>query len=140
MGGAKAKFKYLTGYGSRASPLAISCLVLPNARVTSQAPVLLFLMIFLIDLLQGLPGDRATVPCTLLPIFLMITHPLDLVTFWGSLREEPKASSPCNLFLFPLQPLQEARKFFVITFLGSIIWIAMFSYLMVWWAHQVSGQ
>ncbi|XP_021028817.1 sodium/potassium/calcium exchanger 1 isoform X2 [Mus caroli] len=32
---------------------------------------------------------------------------------------------------------QESRKFFVITFLGSIIWIAMFSYLMVWWAHQV---
>ncbi|XP_011361612.1 sodium/potassium/calcium exchanger 1 isoform X2 [Pteropus vampyrus] len=31
----------------------------------------------------------------------------------------------------------ESRKFFVITFLGSIIWIAMFSYLMVWWAHQV---
>ncbi|XP_067607115.1 sodium/potassium/calcium exchanger 1 isoform X1 [Pseudorca crassidens] len=31
----------------------------------------------------------------------------------------------------------EARKFFVITFLGSIMWIAMFSYLMVWWAHQV---
>ncbi|XP_042543663.1 sodium/potassium/calcium exchanger 1 isoform X3 [Dipodomys spectabilis] len=32
---------------------------------------------------------------------------------------------------------EESRKFFVITFLGSIIWIAMFSYLMVWWAHQV---
>ncbi|XP_043775817.1 sodium/potassium/calcium exchanger 1 isoform X3 [Cervus elaphus] len=31
----------------------------------------------------------------------------------------------------------EAKKFFVITFLGSILWIAMFSYLMVWWAHQV---
>ncbi|XP_045679134.1 sodium/potassium/calcium exchanger 1 isoform X2 [Phyllostomus hastatus] len=31
----------------------------------------------------------------------------------------------------------ESRKFFVITFLGSIIWIATFSYLMVWWAHQV---
>ncbi|XP_058150341.1 sodium/potassium/calcium exchanger 1 [Dasypus novemcinctus] len=30
-----------------------------------------------------------------------------------------------------------SRKFFVITFLGSIVWIAMFSYLMVWWAHQV---
>lgn len=24
------------------------------------------------------------------------------------------------------------------TFLGSILWIAVFSYLMVWWAHQVS--
>lgn len=26
------------------------------------------------------------------------------------------------------------RKYFVLTFLGSIVWIAVFSYLMVWWA------
>uniref|UniRef100_A0A3B5AVQ6 Sodium/potassium/calcium exchanger 1 n=1 Tax=Stegastes partitus TaxID=144197 RepID=A0A3B5AVQ6_9TELE len=32
---------------------------------------------------------------------------------------------------------QKSRKFFVFTFLGSILWIAVFSYLMVWWAHQV---
>ncbi|XP_054631184.1 sodium/potassium/calcium exchanger 1-like isoform X2 [Dunckerocampus dactyliophorus] len=32
---------------------------------------------------------------------------------------------------------QTSRKFFVVTFLGSILWIAIFSYLMVWWAHQV---
>uniref|UniRef100_A0A3B4YMI6 Sodium/potassium/calcium exchanger 1 n=1 Tax=Seriola lalandi dorsalis TaxID=1841481 RepID=A0A3B4YMI6_SERLL len=32
---------------------------------------------------------------------------------------------------------QKSRKFFVGTFLGSIMWIAIFSYLMVWWAHQV---
>ncbi|XP_061921938.1 sodium/potassium/calcium exchanger 2-like isoform X1 [Entelurus aequoreus] len=30
-----------------------------------------------------------------------------------------------------------AKKFFPISFLGSICWIAAFSYLMVWWAHQV---
>nr|XP_032831574.1 sodium/potassium/calcium exchanger 2-like [Petromyzon marinus] len=30
-----------------------------------------------------------------------------------------------------------ARQYFVVTFLGSIVWIALFSYLMVWWAHQV---
>ncbi|XP_065268333.1 sodium/potassium/calcium exchanger 1 [Emys orbicularis] len=30
-----------------------------------------------------------------------------------------------------------SRNFFAITFLGAIIWIAAFSYLMVWWAHQV---
>ncbi|XP_034425378.1 sodium/potassium/calcium exchanger 2-like isoform X7 [Hippoglossus hippoglossus] len=30
-----------------------------------------------------------------------------------------------------------AKKFFPISFLGSITWIAGFSYLMVWWAHQV---
>lgn len=33
---------------------------------------------------------------------------------------------------------KKSRKFFVVTFLGSILWIAVFSYLMVWWAHQVS--
>ncbi|XP_075450796.1 sodium/potassium/calcium exchanger 2 isoform X2 [Ascaphus truei] len=30
-----------------------------------------------------------------------------------------------------------SRKFFPLTFFGSITWIAIFSYLMVWWAHQV---
>ncbi|XP_041842338.1 sodium/potassium/calcium exchanger 2-like isoform X2 [Melanotaenia boesemani] len=30
-----------------------------------------------------------------------------------------------------------SKKFFPITFLGAICWIAIFSYLMVWWAHQV---
>ncbi|XP_044283864.1 sodium/potassium/calcium exchanger 2 isoform X1 [Varanus komodoensis] len=30
-----------------------------------------------------------------------------------------------------------AKKFFPLTFFGSISWIAAFSYLMVWWAHQV---
>ncbi|XP_056595461.1 sodium/potassium/calcium exchanger 2-like isoform X2 [Triplophysa dalaica] len=32
---------------------------------------------------------------------------------------------------------ETSRKFFPLTFLGSISWIAVFSYLMVWWAHQV---
>ncbi|KAK9516633.1 hypothetical protein VZT92_024553 [Zoarces viviparus] len=32
---------------------------------------------------------------------------------------------------------QKSRKFFAVTFLGSIMWIGVFSYLMVWWAHQV---
>uniref|UniRef100_A0A8C7B5I7 Solute carrier family 24 member 2 n=1 Tax=Neovison vison TaxID=452646 RepID=A0A8C7B5I7_NEOVI len=35
-------------------------------------------------------------------------------------------------------PGRSSRKFFPITFFGSISWIAVFSYLMVWWAHQVS--
>ncbi|XP_072320754.1 sodium/potassium/calcium exchanger 1-like [Eucyclogobius newberryi] len=30
-----------------------------------------------------------------------------------------------------------SRRFFSLTFLGSILWIGVFSYLMVWWAHQV---
>ncbi|XP_034544383.1 sodium/potassium/calcium exchanger 2 [Notolabrus celidotus] len=32
---------------------------------------------------------------------------------------------------------ETSAKFFPITFLGAIGWIAFFSYLMVWWAHQV---
>ncbi|XP_056136352.1 sodium/potassium/calcium exchanger 2-like [Lampris incognitus] len=32
---------------------------------------------------------------------------------------------------------ESSTRFFPITFLGSICWIAFFSYLMVWWAHQV---
>ncbi|XP_029000266.1 sodium/potassium/calcium exchanger 1-like isoform X2 [Betta splendens] len=31
----------------------------------------------------------------------------------------------------------ESRKYFAATFVGCILWIAVFSYLMVWWAHQV---
>ncbi|KAM9861149.1 sodium/potassium/calcium exchanger 1-like [Aulostomus maculatus] len=30
-----------------------------------------------------------------------------------------------------------SRRYFAMTFFGSILWIAVFSYLMVWWAHQV---
>ncbi|KAI3377347.1 hypothetical protein L3Q82_008548 [Scortum barcoo] len=30
-----------------------------------------------------------------------------------------------------------SRRYFVVTFLGSIMWIGVFSYLMVWWAHQI---
>nr|AWC68277.1 solute carrier family 24 member 2 [Arizona elegans] len=30
-----------------------------------------------------------------------------------------------------------SKKFFPLTFFGAISWIAVFSYLMVWWAHQV---
>ncbi|XP_071464508.1 sodium/potassium/calcium exchanger 1 [Marmota flaviventris] len=60
---------------------------------------------------------------------------------------ETRQKQAIYLFLLPIVlPLwltvpdvrrQESKKLFVITFLGSIIWIAMFSYLMVWWAHQV---
>jgi hypothetical protein len=32
-----------------------------------------------------------------------------------------------------------ARKFFPITFIGSILWIAAYSYLMVWWA-TIAGE
>ncbi|XP_045889573.1 sodium/potassium/calcium exchanger 1-like isoform X2 [Micropterus dolomieu] len=30
-----------------------------------------------------------------------------------------------------------SRRYFAVTFIGSILWIGVFSYLMVWWAHQV---
>ena len=69
---------------------------------------------------------------------LSIAPPADHVTDSVVPSEKPTTICVCNLFLFLFK--QEARKFFVITFLGSIVWIAMFSYLMVWWAHQVSVQ
>ncbi|NWX57219.1 NCKX1 protein, partial [Promerops cafer] len=60
---------------------------------------------------------------------------------------ESRTKQAIYLFLFPIVfPLwstlpdvrnPESKKFFVITFFGSIFWIAAFSYLMVWWAHQV---
>ncbi|NXX45929.1 NCKX1 protein, partial [Tricholaema leucomelas] len=60
---------------------------------------------------------------------------------------ETRKKQAIYLFLFPIVfPLwstlpdvrnPDYKKFFVITFFGSIIWIAVFSYLMVWWAHQV---
>ncbi|GMR59396.1 hypothetical protein PMAYCL1PPCAC_29591, partial [Pristionchus mayeri] len=31
----------------------------------------------------------------------------------------------------------EMRKFFPLTFIGSILWIALYSYLMVWWANVI---
>ncbi|XP_067285077.1 sodium/potassium/calcium exchanger 2-like isoform X8 [Pseudorasbora parva] len=50
-------------------------------------------------------------------IILPIVFPL-----WITLPDVRKSSS---------------KKFFPVTFLGAICWIAAFSYLMVWWAHQV---
>ncbi|XP_030354249.1 sodium/potassium/calcium exchanger 1 [Strigops habroptila] len=60
---------------------------------------------------------------------------------------ETRKKQAIYLFLFPIVfPLwstlpdvrnPDSKKFFVITFFGSILWIAVFSYLMVWWAHQV---
>ncbi|NWU37724.1 NCKX1 protein, partial [Hylia prasina] len=60
---------------------------------------------------------------------------------------ESRTKQAIYLFLFPIVfPLwstlpdvrnPESKRFFVITFFGSILWIAAFSYLMVWWAHQV---
>ncbi|XP_046720114.1 sodium/potassium/calcium exchanger 1 isoform X1 [Silurus meridionalis] len=73
----------------------------------------------------------------------------------GEENEEPlslewpdtKRKQATYLFLLPIVfPLwltvpdvrnPASRKYFAITFLGSIVWIAIFSYLMVWWAHQV---
>ncbi|XP_028305345.1 sodium/potassium/calcium exchanger 1-like [Gouania willdenowi] len=32
---------------------------------------------------------------------------------------------------------EKNRKFFILTFVGSSVWIAVFLYLIVWWGHQV---
>ncbi|XP_069480347.1 sodium/potassium/calcium exchanger 1 isoform X2 [Ambystoma mexicanum] len=60
---------------------------------------------------------------------------------------ETKRKQATYLFLLPIVfPLwltvpdvrsPKYQKYFALTFLGSIMWIAIFSYLMVWWAHQV---
>lgn len=34
-------------------------------------------------------------------------------------------------------PIQSSRKWYPITFVASILWIAFFSYLMVWWANTI---
>lgn len=56
-------------------------------------------------------------------------------TVLGYTFNEPKMTDICDLFF----SLFSARKFFPITFIGSILWIAGFSYLMVWWA-TITGE
>jgi len=64
----------------------------------------------------------------------------------------PTDSLPKAIIYFVLLPIvfplwltlpdtrkQSSRKFFAISFFGSILWIAAFSYLMVWWA-TVTGK
>ncbi len=51
-------------------------------------------------------------------IAYLLTFPL-IFPLWLTLPDTRKA---------------ESRKYFIITFAGSIMWIAIFSYLMVWWA------
>ncbi|XP_054474556.1 sodium/potassium/calcium exchanger 1-like [Anoplopoma fimbria] len=60
---------------------------------------------------------------------------------------ETRSKQATYLFLLPIVfPLwltlpdvrnPEAKRYFAISFIGSILWIGVFSYLMVWWAHQV---
>nr|XP_009499226.1 PREDICTED: sodium/potassium/calcium exchanger 2-like [Phalacrocorax carbo] len=52
-------------------------------------------------------------------------------------RDTGKVCCPEALEAPAQQKVESSRKFFPITFFGSISWIAFFSYLMVWWAHQV---
>ena len=64
--------------------------------------------------------------------------------YWKLLRIKASAkSSNCKRKLSASSPVcvfQASRKFFAVTFMGSILWIGVFSYLMVWWAHQVRGR
>ncbi|XP_071743688.1 sodium/potassium/calcium exchanger Nckx30C isoform X8 [Lepeophtheirus salmonis] len=71
------------------------------------------------------------------------SHPLDL-----SWPDTTRERITYILFLPIILPLwltlpdtrkSSARKYYPITFLGSILWIAAFSYLMVWWA-TISGK
>ncbi|OZC08272.1 K+-dependent Na+/Ca+ exchanger family protein [Onchocerca flexuosa] len=40
-------------------------------------------------------------------------------------------------YTLPDSKNSSSRKYFVITFVGSILWIAFFSYLMIWWAKVI---
>lgn len=40
-----------------------------------------------------------------------------------------------SYFFFPSRCVLLGKRFFVVTFTGSILWIAAYSYLMVWWAN-----
>lgn len=42
-------------------------------------------------------------------------------------------------FTLPDTKNEKKKKWFVVTFIGSILWIAVFSYLMVWWATRTGG-
>ncbi|XP_056268115.1 sodium/potassium/calcium exchanger 1-like isoform X2 [Pseudoliparis swirei] len=60
---------------------------------------------------------------------------------------ETRRKQATYLFLLPIVfPLwltlpdvrnPESRQYFACSFVGSILWIGVFSYMMVWWAHQV---
>ena len=50
-----------------------------------------------------------------------------------------KIECSVHLYSSPCTRKPESKKFFAITFIGSILWIAVFSYLMVWWA-TVTGE
>ncbi|XP_072260484.1 sodium/potassium/calcium exchanger 2 isoform X2 [Pyxicephalus adspersus] len=68
-------------------------------------------------------------------------HPLSLA--WPTNKRKRAVYLAVLPIVFPLWITlpdvrnTSSRKFFPITFFGSITWIAIFSYLMVWWAHQV---
>ncbi|KAM3938362.1 sodium/potassium/calcium exchanger 2 isoform 2-T2 [Leptodactylus fuscus] len=68
-------------------------------------------------------------------------HPLTLA--WPAKKRKRAVYLAVLPIVFPLWITlpdvrnPSSRKFFPITFFGSIGWIAVFSYLMVWWAHQV---
>ncbi|XP_069818140.1 sodium/potassium/calcium exchanger 2 isoform X2 [Dendropsophus ebraccatus] len=68
-------------------------------------------------------------------------HPLSLA--WPAKKRKRAVYLAVLPIVFPLWITlpdvrnASSRKFFPLTFFGSITWIAVFSYLMVWWAHQV---
>ncbi|XP_040273159.1 sodium/potassium/calcium exchanger 2 [Bufo bufo] len=68
-------------------------------------------------------------------------HPLTLA--WPTKKRKRAVYLAVLPIVFPLWITlpdvrnASSRKFYPVTFFGSIAWIAVFSYLMVWWAHQV---
>ena len=58
--------------------------------------------------------------------------------FWGKLWYLVKLPI-CVLLYYTLADVREdtARAYFVWTFFGSIVWVAVFSYMMVWWTTVI---
>ncbi|KAJ8339775.1 hypothetical protein SKAU_G00344080 [Synaphobranchus kaupii] len=109
---------------------------------------------------NGVPGHTDKNLPNSSTVEVEVTPPMNGTAGQETSEEEEDADQPLSLawpdthrkriiyllifpIVFPLWiTLPDVRKdtsikFFPITFLGAISWIAAFSYLMVWWAHQV---
>ncbi|XP_072038731.1 sodium/potassium/calcium exchanger 2-like [Amphiura filiformis] len=70
-----------------------------------------------------------------------VDEPLDLS--WPKTLKQRITYVLCAPLMFPLWIMlpdvrrPEKEKWYPITFIGSIIWIGVFSYLMLWWANEV---
>ena len=58
-----------------------------------------------------------------------------LIPMWVTIPDVRKEVS--STLRYESTSFQGAKKWYPITFINSILWIAFFSYLMVWWANTI---